>query len=489
MNDGKKRTYIAIDLKSFFASAECVSRGLDPLNTNLVVADISRTEKTICLAITPSLKQYGLGGRARLFEVVQKINAVNSMRLKENKKYRFQGSSFFDNELQLNKYLKIDYIIAPPRMAFYMKISSLIYSIYLSFVSPSDIQSYSIDEVFIDATDYLKIYNCTAEEFATMMIKKVLDLTGITATCGIGPNLYLAKIAMDITAKHIKADKNGVRIALLDELSYREQLWEHLPLSDFWSFGEGIINRLSKLRLFTMGDIALYSLKNEKRLFNEFGINAELIIDHAWGYEPCKLNDIKNYKPKNTSLSRGQVLSEPYSVLKARIILEEMIDDLVLTITDKNLVCKGVSLYVGYDVKSLEKNDNNYIGRLVVNRYGQKLPYPVNVSKQFDNFTLSMFKIKSRILSLYDNNVDKALLVRRMTIAFNGLTNKDDDRATSVQYLLFENENQNPYEASLQTEINKMKKKFGKNVLLKGISYTDGATARERNKTIGGHKA
>ncbi len=484
-----KKIYVAIDLKSFFASVECVSRGLDPLNTNLVVADLRRTVKTICLAVTPPLKEYKVSSRARLFEVVQRVKVVNAERKRLNRYRNFRGSSFLKSELDKDPSLELDYIIAPPRMAEYMKISSLIYSIYLSFVSQKDIHSYSIDEVFIDATEYLKIYSCTAEEFASMLIRKVYRVTGITATCGIGTNLFLAKVAMDVTAKRIKADKNGIRIASLDEITFRKTLWEHENLLDFWSIGGGTVRRLNKLGLHTMGDIALFSLEHEDRLFKEFGVNAELLIDHAWGVEPCTISDIKSYRPKTNSLSRGQVLSTPYTFFKARNILEEMIDSLVLTITEKNLYLKGVSLYVGYDEVSLD--DASYDGRIVTNRYGKRIPYPLNVSEMFDDYTVQISRIKERLLALYNKNVNRKLYIRRITIGFNNLINKDEYASLPKQPSLFEDEDTNVSESEieLQKEVSKMKRKFGKNVLLKGISYEEGSTARERNKTIGGHSA
>ena len=343
--------------------------------------------------------------------------------------------------------------------------------------------------MFIDATEYLKIYSCTAEEFASMLIRKVYRVTGITATCGIGTNLFLAKVAMDVTAKRIKADKNGIRIASLDEITFRKTLWEHENLLDFWSIGGGTVRRLNKLGLHTMGDVALFSLEHEDLLFKEFGVNAELLIDHAWGVEPCTISDIKSYRPKTNSLSRGQVLSTPYTFFKARNILEEMIDSLVLTITEKNLYLKGVSLYVGYDEVSLD--DTSYDGRIVTNRYGKRIPYPLNVSEMFDDYTVQISRIKERLLALYNKNVNRKLYIRRITIGFNNLINKDEYARLPKQPSLFEDEDTNMSESEieLQKEVSKMKKKFGKNVLLKGISYEEGSTARERNKTIGGHSA
>ena len=377
-----ERSYIAIDLKSFYASVECVERKLDPLNTNLVVADESRTEKTICLAVTPSLKSYGISGRARLFEVIQGVNTVNNQRRYNyrsqirNYKAELQGSSYIDSELKSKPELSLEYIIAPPRMALYMEYSTRIYNIYLKYIAPEDIHVYSIDEVFIDVTDYLQTYKMTPHELAMKMIQDVLHETGITATAGIGTNLYLCKVAMDIVAKHIPADKDGVRIAELDEISYRKLLWSHIPLTDFWRIGQGTAKKLESIYIRTMGELAEYSLRNEDKLFKMFGVNAELIIDHAWGYEPCTMKEIKEYRPTTNSLSQGQVLHCPYDYEKAKIIVKEMADSLSFDLVEKGLVTNQIVLTIGFDRESLERYDirSTYTGEVVSDHYGRSVP-------------------------------------------------------------------------------------------------------------------
>ncbi|MDD6956916.1 MAG: DNA methylase [Sphaerochaetaceae bacterium] len=482
MSGVNEKAYIAIDLKSFFASVECIKRSLDPLDTNLVVADITRTEKTICLAVSPSLKSFGLSGRARLFEVVQKINAVNKTRLSALYGKPFCSKSVFLSEISKHKNIEVDYIVAPPNMALYVEISKLVYSTYLEFVSEEDIHVYSIDEVFIDATPYLSMYGCNAETLAMRMIRAVFAKTGITATSGIGPNLFLAKIAMDIEAKKQKPDANGVRIAVLDIPSYREKYWDYPHLDDFWMIGENTAKHLNRLGLYTMGDIALFSEQHENVIFKEFGVNGEFIIDHAWGYESVSISDIKNYKSKSKSFSSGQVLSEAYNYDDTRTILEEMVDNVVLSLTAKKMTCNKISLYIGYDAINVQ--NSSYKGRTKTDRYNKTVPYPLNTSKKLSYSTNLLSKIKGEFLELYKNKVDPSLLIRRLTVAVGGL---EDDKEIKKERTLFDSDNKN--EEELQIEINRMKKRYGKNILLKGISYTGKATMRERNKMIGGHKA
>ncbi len=419
----KCKTYIAIDLKSFYASVECRERSRDPLTTNLVVADPSRTEKTICLAVSPSLKKYGLSGRARLFEVIQKVNAANNIRKLKAPNHVFSGSSD-DSELQKNPSLKIDYIIAPPRMARYMEYSTKIYNIYLKYIAPEDIHIYSIDEVFIDVTHYLSTYNMTARTLAMTMIQDILDTTGITATAGIGTNMYLCKIAMDIVAKHIEPDKNSVRIAELDEMSYRRLLWNHKPLTDFWRVGRGYSKKLEKIGLYTMGDIARCSIGkstdyyNEELLYKLFGINAELLIDHAWGYEPCTMEDVKAYKPETNSISSGQVLHCPYEFDKARLVVKEMIDLMALDLVDKGLVTSQIVLTIGYDIENMtDKNrSQSYKGTVTTNYYGKKVPKPAHGTTNLPKRTSSTTLITNAVMELYDKIVNKKLLIRRINI-------------------------------------------------------------------------
>ena len=503
------RTYIAIDLKSFFASVECMERGLNPLNTNLVVADESRTEKTICLAVTPTLKEYGIGGRARLFEVVQKVKQVNMQRQRAAGKELTQ-SSYLADELRECADLKVDYIVAPPRMALYMKYSTRIYNIYLKYIAPEDIHVYSIDEVFMDVTGYLNTYKMTAQELAQKMIKDVLKNTGITATAGIGTNLYLCKIAMDIVAKHMPADENGVRIAYLDEEKYRRQLWSHRPLTDFWRVGRGYAKKLEENGLFTMGDIARCSIGKEQDFYNEdllyrlFGVNAELLIDHAWGWEPCTIADIKAYKPSTNSISSGQVLQCPYVYEKARLIVREMTDLLVLDLVDKGLVTDQLVLTIGYDVENLTNPDiaRKYHGEITTDHYGRKVPKHAHGTINLSVQTSSAKLIIDAMLELFDRIVDRNLLVRRVTVVANRVVDESSVEQKQVyeQLDLFTDyeavqEERDRKEAELLREKNMQRaildiqKKYGKNAILKGMNFEEGGTTRERNNQIGGHKA
>ena len=506
----KCKTYIAIDLKSFYASVECRERNRDPLTTNLVVADPSRTEKTICLAVSPSLKKYGLSGRARLFEVIQKVNAANNIRKLKAPNKVFCGSSDDSTELQKNPSLKIDYIIAPPRMARYMEYSTKIYNIYLKYIAPEDIHIYSIDEVFIDVTHYLSTYNMTARELAMTMIQDILDTTGITATAGIGTNMYLCKIAMDIVAKHIEPDKNGVRIAELDEMSYRRLLWNHKPLTDFWRVGRGYSKKLEKIGLYTMGDIARCSIGkstdyyNEELLYKLFGINAELLIDHAWGYEPCTMEDVKAYKPETNSISSGQVLHCPYEFDKARLVVKEMIDLMALDLVDKGLVTSQIVLTIGYDIENMtDKNrSQSYKGTVTTNYYGKKVPKPAHGTTNLPKQTSSTTLITNAVMELYDKIVNKKLLIRRINIVANKLVDEHSvknankyeqlDLFTDYEILKKQREKENAEserEKRMQNTILDIKKKFGKNAILKGMNLQEGATAKDRNNQIGGHKA
>ncbi len=466
-------TFIAIDLKSYFASVECVERGLDPLTANLVVADESRTNKTVCLAVSPSLKAYGIGGRARLWEVEQRIKELNRTRRD-----------------------KITYIVAPPRMSHYIECSTRIYDIYLRYFSSEDIHVYSIDEVFIDATHYMAAYGMSAHELTIKIIREVLSETGITATAGIGTNLYLCKVAMDIVAKHIPADKDGVRIAELDEMSYRRLLWEHRPLTDFWRVGRGTAAHLEKFGLFTMGDVALCSLKNEEFLFKEFGVMAELLIDHAWGYEPCTMQAIKEYKPQSNSFSRGQVLSRPYRFDEALIVSLEMADALSLTLVEKSLVCPQMVLTVCYDQQSLSTSGGTlpYNGPVENDYYGRKVPKHSQGTYNWNEGTSSSAAFGTAIKTLFETHVNKGLLIRRIYISVNKLS-AEKRESSPCQLSLFEEKdisspNTAPAkERELQETLLSIRKKFGKNSILKGYSFEDGATAKERNNQIGGHKA
>ncbi len=496
----KQRTYIAIDLKSFYASVECIARELDPMTTNLVVADSSRTEKTICLAVSPSLKSYGIPGRARLFEAVQKVSEANALRRAKAPGREFSGKSWDSKELAQNPSLAIDYIVAPPRMAYYMECSSMVYNVYLKYVAPEDIHVYSIDEVFMDVTGYLKVYNCTPRELAMKMILDVLETSGVTATAGIGTNLYLCKVAMDIGAKHIAPDANGVRIAQLDELSYRKSLWSHRPLTDFWRVGKGYAKKLEAHGLFTMGDVARCSLHNEDLLYKLFGVNAELLIDHAWGWEPCTLADVKAYKPQSNSVSSGQVLSDASTYARGKLITREMTDLLVLDLVDKGLVTDQMVLTVGYDVENLiDPNiSKSYSGPIATDAYGRKIPKHAHGTVNLMGQTSSTMKIMDAMMELYERIVNPDLLIRRITICANHLVPENlvkrenpcqqldmftDLQAQEKEKMVLEREKRR------QQAMLRIRKKYGKNAILKGMNLEEGATTIERNSQIGGHKA
>ena len=487
------RTYIAIDLKSFYASVECVERGLDALSVHLVVADPSRTEKTICLAVSPSLKAYGIPGRARLFEVVQAVAKINAQRRRNAPGRRFRGKSSDSRALRADPSLELDYIVAPPQMAHYMEVSARIYGIYLRHIAPEDIHVYSIDEVFIDATDYLKAYKLSAHDFARKLIREVLAETGITATAGIGPNLYLCKIAMDIEAKHSPADADGVRIAELDEMGYRRKYWTHRPLTDFWRVGRGIAARLEAAGLYTMGDIARCSVGkpgeryNEDVLYKIFGVNAELLIDHAWGWESCTMADIKAYRPASSSLSSGQVLKEPYTFAKARVVALEMTQQLALDLVDKHLLTDQIVLSIGYDTASLDGPE--FRGNVARDWYGRNVPKPAHGSINLPRQTSSTRLLSEAVTELFDRIADPSLLVRRMYVVAARVV--DESRARAVQLDLFEEPGteDDRRERSRQEAILEIRRKFGKNAILTGTNFDDGATGRERNEQIGGHKA
>ncbi len=494
------RRYIAIDLKSFYASVECRDRGLDPLTTNLLVADSAKTEKTICLAVSPALKAYGIGGRARLFEAVAKVKEANRIRLARAPKGRFTGKSYDSEALARDPSLAVDFLIAPPQMARYMEISTQIYNVYLKYISPEDIHVYSIDEVFIDATGYLSTYHCTARELALRMIRDVLATTGITATAGIGTNLYLAKIAMDIMAKKMEADKDGVRIAELDERSYREQLWDHTPLTSFWRVGRGIAKKLEAYGMHTMGDVARYSVQYEDLLYRLFGVNAELLIDHAWGYEPCLISDIKSYRPESNSISQGQVLSCPYPADKARLIVHEMIDLLALELVEKRLVTDQLVLDIGYDIENMR---GGYHGETVTDPYGREIPKHAHGTGNIGYYTSSSHVLTETMLALFDRIMDRKLTIRRVVVTAcrvlpEGEAPKRDARGEQLDIFtdpeVLERERAEEgerlaRERRRQEAIIGLKKKYGKNAVLKGLNFEEGATTKERNGQIGGHKA
>ncbi|MDD6024762.1 MAG: DNA methylase [Oscillospiraceae bacterium] len=525
----KERTYIAIDLKSFYASVECVDRHLDPMTTNLVVADASRTEKTICLAVSPSLKAWGIPGRARLFEVVQRVREVNNQRLGQairqhkairvdnetglatdspkNSHYTFASSSFDDRALKQDPSLELGYIVAPPQMRRYMEVSTSIYNIYLHYVSKEDILVYSIDEVFMDVTHYLSYYHMTARELAMTMVREVLYTTGITATCGIGTNMYLAKVAMDIVAKHAEPDKDGVRMAELTERSYRELLWAHEPITDFWRVGRGIAKKLAAHGMYTMGDVARCSIgspdafHNEELLYKLFGVNAELLIDHAWGWEPTTMEQVRQYKPENNSVSSGQVLHEPYDYPKTRLIVREMTDLMVLDLVDKGLVTDQLTLTIGYDIENL-KNGRSYSGPVVTDHYGRKIPKHAHGTANLDTYCSSTAIIMDAMMALFTRIADEKLLVRRVTITANHLLREEDVPAAAdcEQLSLFtdlseEDAKRAHREAALKKErqmqraMLDIKKKYGKNAILKGMNLQEGATTISRNRQVGGHKA
>ena len=503
-------TYLAIDLKSFYASVECRERGLDPLDTNLVVADERRTDKTICLAVTPSLKSYGISGRGRLFEVRQRVREANIGRRHDAPGHQLSGSSFSFSELQSSPSLAVDFIIAPPRMALYMDYSTRIYNLYLRYVAPEDIHVYSIDEVFMDVTHYLGTYHMTARELAAKMIQDVFAETGITATAGIGTNLYLCKVALDIVAKHVKPDRNGVRIAKLDEMSYRRLLWNYRPLTDFWRVGRGYAKKLEERGIYTMGDIARCSLGKENNYYNEdllyrmFGVNAELLIDHAWGYEPCTIADVKAYQPENHSVGSGQVLACPYTVQKARLVVREMADLLALDLVDKKLTADQVVLTVGYDIENLtdSKLRKNYSGEISTDRYGRRIPKHAHGSRNLGGQTSSTKRITEAVMELYDEIMNPKLLVRRIAISANHVVcegteqkvqeyeqlNLFTDYGTQVEQKKKEEE-ELAREKRMQQAVLEIKKKFGKNAVLKGMNLEEGATAVKRNSQIGGHRA
>lgn len=504
------RTYIAIDLKSFYASVECVERQLNPLTTNLVVADPSRTEKTICLAVSPTLKAYGIPGRARLFEVVSKVREVNARRRSEAPKRTLTGTAVDAVRLKADPALAVDYITAPPRMALYIKYSTRIYDLYLKYVAPEDIHVYSIDEVFMDVTDYLNTYRLSPRELAVKMIREVHQTTGITATAGIGPNLYLCKVAMDIEAKHTMPDEKGVRIAELDEMTYRRNLWSHRPLTDFWRVGRGYAKKLEAQGLLTMGDVARCSLggpadyHNEELLYKLFGVNAELLIDHAWGWEPCTLADIKAYRPSANSIGSGQVLQAPYSAAKARLIVWEMTDQLVLELVAKGLVTDQLTLVVGYDIENLKRPEiaGKYQGAVTTNHYGRSVPKHAQGTTRLERRTASIKQIIDAVMALYDRIIDRRLLVRRVYVTANQVVAEGSAASAAAyeQLELFtdhaaaqrqkEQERQElEREKRRQRAVLEIKKKFGKNAILKGANLEEGAMTIERNKQIGGHKA
>ncbi|OUP80865.1 DNA methylase [Lachnoclostridium sp. An169] len=487
------KTYLAIDLKSYYASAECVARHLDPLTTNLVVADSSRTEKTICLAVSPALKAYGIPGRARLFEVVQKVKEVNAARLQDTIRNHTAltkdgmpslGAPSFDAEaLKKDPTLEVSYLVAPPRMAYYMEVSAKIYGIYLKYIAPEDIHVYSIDEVFMDVTSYLGHYQMSARELAKTIVREVLYSTGITATAGIGTNLYLSKLAMDIVAKRTPPDSDGVRIAELDEESFRYLLWDHKPLTDFWQTGAGTARRLGKMGITTMGELARASLADEDRLYKEFGIDAEILIDHAWGIEPCRMSDIKVYQPSENSICEGQVLSCPYAYEKAAIVVREMAESLAFQLSDRGMVTDSLTMSVGYDRENCDSG--SYRGEIHIDHYGRKVPKSGHGTIRLESPTSLGSQIIKAASDLFERIASPALLVRRITITANHVT-KDEG---IFQLDLFTDTEKLEKEKRLQETMLGLKKRFGKNAVLKGTNFLDGATMRERNGQIGGHKA
>ncbi len=506
-----EKAYVAIDLKSFYASVEAVERGLNPLNVNLVVADPGRTEKTICLAVSPSLKAYGIGGRARLFEVVQRVREVNASRRLRAPGGTFSGKSADAQELARSPELALDYVVAPPRMAYYMEYSKRIYQIYLRYIAAEDIHVYSIDEVFLDVTNYLRTYQMTARQLTEHMVHDVLEQTGITATAGIGTNLYLAKIAMDIEAKHIEPDAHGVRIAELDERSYRQRLWQHQPITDFWRVGRGYAKRLAEHGMYTMGDVARCSIGrqgdyyNEDLLYRLFGINAELLIDHAWGWEPCTIADIRAYQPENRSISSGQVLQRPYDWTQTRLVVREMADLLSLDLVDKGLLTDQVVLTIGYDRENLDDKERaaHYHGAVKTDRYGRRVPEQAHGSENIGCFTSSTQKIMESVTKLYEEIADKNLLVRRITLVANHVEKEAahrDAESGFEQLELFtdyeerdrqrrQEETEREKERRMQQAVLSIKKRYGKNAILRGMNLQEDATAQQRNKQIGGHKA
>ena len=502
------KTYICIDLKSFYASVECQERNLDPMTTNLVVADNSRTEKTICLAVSPSLKSLGIPGRPRLFEVVQKVKEANYKRKSKNRYKPFTGKSTDINVLNNHPELEIDYVVAVPRMALYVEYSTRIYEVYLKYIAPEDIHVYSIDEVFMDVTNYLDLYKLNAHDLAMKIILDVLETTGITATAGIGTNLYLAKVAMDIVAKHIPPDENGVRIASLDEMSYRRKLWDHTPITDFWRVGKGYAEKLESKGIYTMGDIAKcsvappYEYKNADLLYELFGVNAELLIDHAWGYEPCTMEYIKAYKPENNSIGSGQVLHEAYTYDKARIVVKEMLESLVMSLLEKKLVTNQIIMTVGYDIESLTNPAINYKGPVTKDSYGRTKPKHAHGTGNMYKHTNSLKQITECGMDLFDRIINDTLLIRRVSMSANNVIREEDakkivineqiDFFTDMNQII-ESEKKDAIELekekNLQQTILELKKKYGKNAVLKGMNFKEGATMIDRNGQIGGHKA
>ena len=481
-------TYIAMDLKSFYASVECVDRGLDPLNTNLVVADASRTQKTICLAVSPSLKAYGISGRARLFEVISKVREVNALRKVRAPGGAFTGKSSFADELKEHSELEVAFVTATPRMARYLEYSTQIYDIYLKYIAPEDIHVYSIDEVFIDATHYLDTYELDAFHLVQNIIHDIYKEVGITVTAGIGTNLYLAKVAMDIVAKHKEPDEKGARIAYLNTYAYRKLLWSHTPLTDFWRVGKGISKKLNNIGLYTMGDIARCSLEDEEKLYNLFGVNAELLIDHAWGWEPCTMSAIKAYKAPSRSIGTGQVLSCAYDYKQTEIILKEMIESLSLDLFEKHLVTNKLVLTIGYDIENMK----DYRGEIMEDRYGRKLPKHLHGTINLDRYTSSYKLMCDALLRFYHLHINHALTIRRIQLTATQIRSDDDIPMTYKQLSLFDEEKIEvdlSKEKKLQSVTLDIKKKYGKNALLKGTDLQEGATTRERNKMIGGHNA
>ena len=497
------RVYICIDLKSFYASVECVERGLDPLDTNLVVADEARTAKTICLAVSPSLKSYGLSGRCRLFEAIQKVREVNYQRRKDNNYRPFTKKSYLDSEIKRNNNLELDFIKATPRMRLYMKYSTAIYNIYLKYIAEEDILVYSIDEVFCDITNYLKFYKMTASKLVMKIISEVYETTGITATAGIGTNMYLAKVAMDIMAKKMKPNEYGVRMAYLNEELYKKELWSHQPLTDFWRVGRGYAKKLETNNIYTMGDIARTSLVNEDLLFKLFGVNAELLIDHAWGYEPCTISDAKNYKPLRNSISSGQVLHCAYDYNKAKLVVREMVDSLTLDLVDKHLISNQFVLTIGYDVENLlnPKIANLYHGEITTDNYGRSIPKHAHGTANIDHRTSSTSIITNEVMKLYDKIVNRHLLIKRINLTACDVVNENcqDKVIITKQLDLFSNTSviNKEKEQELHNEVEErkiqrtlldIKNKYGKNAILKGMNIEEGSTQKDRNEQVGGHR-
>lgn len=497
-SQSSERIYAAIDLKSFYASVECAERGWDALSTHLVVADASRTEKTICLAVSPALKAHGIPGRPRLFEVVQKARAVNRRRSREWG-HPLQGEAFDSATLAAHPEMALGYHVVPPRMALYLDYSTRVYAVYLKYIAPEDMHVYSIDEVFIDLTPYLSVYHTTAHELTARILRDVVRTTGITATAGMGPNLYLAKVAMDIMAKHTEPDADGVRIAQLTEASYRHRLWAHRPLTDFWRIGHGYAEKLAAHGMYTMGDIARRSLSYEDSLYSLFGVNAELLIDHAWGWEPCTMADIKAYRPASSSLSSGQVLEQPYDAQKGKLIAREMADQLALDLVDKGMVCEQITLHVGYDIDNMTRPDIHYTGPLKTDRYGRQLPKSAHGSRHLPCPTSSSRLITEAVSAIYDTEVDPHLLIRRITLGAQQVIPEGSVIPRAQQLSLFddpaETHRATQLKASLAREhkmqqtMLEIKKKFGKNAILRGMNLEDGAMTAKRNKRIGGHSA